>query len=150
MKMRHLCLSVSALFLGGIIYILCYASQPVFFAWISKAGLSSWLNMARHTQLASGHAIPQWIVYSLPDGLWAFAYALLIAGIWKGKNSGIKYFWMSTIPVLIIGAELLQYTEMVKGTFSFVDIAFEIAGILIGIYAGIKITKSHHHEKSIT
>jgi hypothetical protein len=82
----------------------------------------------------------------LPDGLWAFAYAVLITGIWIRNNSGLKYFWMSTIPVLVIGLELLQYTGMVKGTFSFQDIAFEISGLLFGIYTGIKITKSHHHK----
>jgi hypothetical protein len=56
---------------------------------------------------------------------------------------------MSTIPILVIGFELLQYTGLVKGTFSFQDIAFEISGLLLGIYAGIIITKSHPHEKSI-
>jgi hypothetical protein len=57
---------------------------------------------------------------------------------------------MSTIPVLVIGFELLQYGGIVKGTFSFLDIAFEISGILLGTYTGIKITKSHRHEKSVT
>jgi hypothetical protein len=101
----------------------------------------------RQSSVSLGRTIPQWIIYSLPDGLWAFAYALLITGLWIGKGSGIKYFWMSTIPVLVIGMEMLQYIGMVKGTFSLVDLAFEISGLIIGIYTGIKITKSHHHEK---
>lgn len=150
MKLRLLCISASALFLGGMVYVLLYASQPVFFAWISKAGLINWLNMARHSSLSSGSILPPWIVYSLPDGLWAFAYALLIAGIWNRNNSGIKYFWMSTIPALVIGSEILQFTGMVKGTFSYMDIAFEISGLFIGIYAGIKISKSYHYEKSVS
>jgi hypothetical protein len=161
MKMRLLCfsqnkhnricllLSVSALFLGGIIYILFYTSQPVFFSWIRAAGLNNWLSITRQYSLAAGSHLPPWIVYSLPDALWAFAYALMITGIWIRRNSGLKYFWMLTIPVLIVGLELLQYTGMVKGTFSLLDIAFEISGLLTGIYTGIKITKSHRHEKSI-
>jgi hypothetical protein len=140
-------LSASALILGGIIYILFYSSQPVFFGWIQAAGLNNWLSAARQHSLSANSYLPQWIVYSLPDGLWAFAYALLITGIWIRSHSGLKYFWMSTIPVLVIGLELLQYTGMVKGTFSFMDLIFEISGLLVGIYAGIKITKSHHHEK---
>jgi hypothetical protein len=144
-----LLLSASALVLGGTIYILFYTSQPVFFNWIRAAGMNNWLSLARHYSLSASSDLPQWIIYSLPDGLWAFAYAVLITGIWIRNHSGLKYFWMSTIPVLIIGLELLQYTGMVRGTFSFQDIAFEISGLLFGIYIGIKITKSHPHEKSI-
>ena len=142
-------MSASALILGGAIYVLFYTSQPVFFSWIRAAGLNNWLILTRQYSLTASSTLPQWIVYSLPDGLWAFAYALLITGIWIRSNSGLKYFWMSTIPVLIIGLELLQYTGLVKGTFSFQDIAFEITGLLTGIFTGIKITKSHPHEKSI-
>jgi hypothetical protein len=150
MKMRLLFISASALFLGGIIYLLFYAYQPVVFSWLTSAGSVTWLNRVRQSTQTLNPAFPPWIVYSLPDGLWAFAYSLLITGLWTGKNSGIKYFWMSTIPVLILGMEILQYTGMLKGTFSFIDIAFEFSGLLIGIYAGIKITKSHHHEKIST
>jgi hypothetical protein len=150
MKMRLLFISGSALFLGGLVYVLFYASQPAIFSRIYTAGSHNWLSLARQSVLASNLKIPPWIVYSLPDGLWAFAYAVLIAGLWNGRNSGLKYFWMCTIPLLVIGLEMLQYTGMVKGTFSFMDIAFEISGILLGIYAGITITKSHHHEKSFS
>jgi hypothetical protein len=150
MKLRLLCISASALLLGGIIYVLLYSSQPAFLAWIPKAGFKNWLNVARHSTLASGLHLPQWIIYSLPDGLWAFAYALLITGIWNRSNSRIKYFWMSTIPVLVIGFEILQYTGRIKGTFSFMDIAFEISGLLIGIYTAVIITKPTYHEKSIS
>ena len=150
-KHNRICLllSVSALILGGTIYILFYTSQPVFFSWIRAAGLSNWLSLTRQYSLTASSHLPQWIIYSLPDALWAFAYAVLITGLWIQSNSGVKYFWMSTIPVLVIGLELLQYTGLVKGTFSFQDIAFEISGLLIGIYTATKITKSHRHEKSI-
>jgi hypothetical protein len=145
-----LLLSASALILGGAIYILFYTSQPVFFSWIRTAGFHNWLTQARHYSLTAGSNLPPWVVFSLPDGLWAYAYAVLITGIWIRSNSGLKYFWMFSIPVLVIGLELLQYAGMIKGTFSLQDIVFEFSGLLIGIYTGIKITKSHHHEKSIT
>jgi hypothetical protein len=145
-----LLLSISALLLGGTIYISFYSSQPVFFGWIRAAGLENWLVQTRQHSLAASPKLPQWVIYSLPDALWSFAYSVLITGIWIRNKSGLKYFWMSTIPVLVIGFELLQYGGIVKGTFSFLDIAFEISGILVGIYTGIKITKSHRHEKSVT
>lgn len=150
MKLRLFSISATALFLGGIVYILFYASTPVFLAWISEPVSNSLLSRIRHSSLAATSHFPQWFVYSLPDGLWAFAYALLITGIWNKENAGIKYFWMSTIPALVIGSEILQYNGSIRGTFSYMDIAFEISGLLLGIYAGIKISKSYPYEKSVS
>ncbi|MCF6357636.1 MAG: hypothetical protein L3J54_07500, partial [Draconibacterium sp.] len=79
-------------------------------------------------------------------GLWAFAYSMLIVGIWSGSKSKIKYFWLATIPVLVLGFETLQYFEIIRGTFSIQDIAFGITGIIIGIIVGNKITKIKNHE----
>jgi hypothetical protein len=140
--------SASAIFLGGMIYILFHSSEPFFFSWIRSSGLNNWLNLARSRSLViSGH-LPLWILYSLPDGLWAFAYALLIAGIWWRSSSWLKYFWMSTIPLLVIGSELLQYVEIIPGTFCLQDLTFEILGIIAGIGLAIKTTKYHNHETS--
>ncbi len=148
---NRICLlfSASALILGGTIYVLFYTSQPLFFNWIRAAGLDNWFSTTRQYSMAASPDLPQWFVYSLPDGLWAFAYAVLITGIWIPKKTGLKYFWMSTIPLLVIGFELLQYPGIINGTFALQDLAFEISGILTGIFSGIKITKSHRHEKSI-
>jgi hypothetical protein len=81
--------------------------------------------------------LPKWIVYSLPNGLWAFAYALLITGIWSDSKSCVKYFWMGSIPVLVLGFEILQYPGIIRGTFSMQDIALGIAGITVGIIVGM-------------
>jgi hypothetical protein len=136
-----------ALFLGGMIYILFRTIEPVFFHWVRVAGFERWLNFARSKSLSLSPALPEWIVFSLPGGLWAFAYALVITVIWKGSKSRLKYFWMASIPLLVIGFEILQYAGIIPGTFSLQDIALGISGLIIGILTGIKTTKPSQHEK---
>jgi len=51
--------------------------------------------------------LPEGIVFSLPNGLWAFSYAMLIAGIWSGRKSWLRTFWMASILVLVLGVFIL-------------------------------------------
>jgi len=145
----HVIISALALLAGGLVYILFRPSEIVFFSWIRAIGFDNWFNLVRNSSLPSSPKLPEWIVYSLPDGLWAFAYALLITVIWKGSNSRIKLFWMASIPLLVLGYEILQYANIIPGTFSIQDIALGIAGVTIGIIVGIKIFKSNYHEKAL-
>ena len=137
-----------ALLLGGIIYILFRTSEPAFFNWISAVGLDNWLDFARNSTLTLTPLLPDWIVYSLPNGLWAFAYALLITTIWSDSKSWLKYFWMASIPLLVLGFEILQYPKIIPGTFCIQDIILGIAGMTIGIIVGMKIIKPDYHEKA--
>ena len=142
-------LSGFAIFLGGLIYILLRPSEHVFFGWISMAGFDHWISPARSLSPALGQLLPEWFVYSLPNGLWAFAYALLITSIWSGSNSWLKFFWMASIPLLVLGFEIVQYAGLIPGTFCIQDIAFGLLGLVLGIFIGTKKTKNNnYHEKA--
>jgi hypothetical protein len=144
----YIYLSILALLLGVIIYILFRTSEPVFFNWIRAVGSDRWFNIARQKSLSLNLLLPEWIVFSLPNGLWAFSYALLITGIWSGRKSWLRTFWMASIPVLVLGFEILQYAEVIPGTFCMNDIAMGIAGLTIGIMVGIKTINPKNHEKA--
>jgi hypothetical protein len=139
-KLFNSFIAILALIFGALIYILGRSSDFVFFAWLDTVGLGDWINYLRSfSQPLSSH-LPDWIVFSLPDGLWAFAYSLIIVEIWLGSQSILKYFWFASIPLLVIGHEVFQYFGLIPGTFSFPDLAFETAGIIAGIL--IKIIKT--------
>lgn len=142
-------LSILALFLGGIIYVLFRASEPVFFGWLRTAGLGNWLYFVRQTTLNWSLYLPDWLIYSLPDGLWAFGYALLISSIWAERSSGIRYLWLASIPVLVLGFEGLQYPGIVSGTFCVEDLIVGTIGLTSGIVIGLKYTKTKRYEKSV-
>jgi hypothetical protein len=144
----HICLSAFALLAGGIIYIIFHSSEPLFFSWINSTGAIHWINIIRNSSLSLSKFLPEWIVYSLPNGLWAFSYSLLITGIWSGSKSSLRYFWFASIPLVVLGFEFLQFARLIPGTFCLQDIALGIAGIVIGIMVGIRIIKPDHHEKA--
>ena len=137
-----------AIFLGGIIYILFRPTEIVFFNWIPSVGLDNWFNMTRQKSLSLYPYLPEWIVFSLPNGLWAFAYALLITVIWSGSKSLTKYFWMASIPLLVLGFEILQYSGVIPGTFCVQDITLGLVGLITGIQVGIETNKFKNHEKA--
>ncbi len=80
--------------------------------------------------------LPEWMIYSLPDGLWAFAYALLISMIWSKNKSIFGMIWMASIPILTFGMELLQGVHLLPGTFCFMDLLFIGLGITLGYLSG--------------
>jgi hypothetical protein len=144
----YICLSAFALLAGGFIYIIFRSSEPLFFSWINSTRAIHWINIIRNSSLSLSKVLPEWIVYSLPDGLWAFSYSLLITGIWSRSKSLLRYFWFASIPLLVLGFEFLQFSRLIPGTFCLQDIALGIAGIFIGILVGIKIIKPDYHEKA--
>ena len=144
----YIFLSALALSLGGFIYIFLRSSEHVFFSWIHTVGLDNWLNLARHHSLTQTLYLPDWIVFSMPNGLWAFAYSLIITGIWSGSKSWLRYFWISSIPILVIGYEVLQWAEIISGIFCMQDITLGITGLILGIIVGIKTIKSNNYEKA--
>ena len=140
--------SFLALFTGGIIYMLLRPSEAEFFNWLSFTGIEKWIHLVRIKTGLLKQYFPEWFVYSLPDGLWAFAYSLIIITIWTNSKSKLKYLWLTSIPVLVLGFEILQYTGILKGTFSTGDILFGILGMTGGYIIGVKLLKSYSYEKN--
>ena len=142
-------LSAIAILIGGLIYILLRPSEHIFFGWIRLAGLDHWISPARVLSPMLGQLFPDWMIFSLPNGLWAFAYALLITSIWSESESWLKYFWMASIPLLVLGFEILQYPGLIPGTFCIQDIVFGLAGLLLGFFIGnLKTKNNNYHEKA--
>lgn len=130
---KNLMVALLAIVLGGLLYILFRPAQPVFFGWMSVAGFGIMLETIRQHSLALTPMLPGWVVYALPQGLWAFAYALIIAGIWKNQHIWVSYLWLSTIPLMAIGFEVLQFAGVVRGTCCLQDLLFGMGGIVLGV-----------------
>jgi hypothetical protein len=142
-------LSILTILSGGIIYILLRPSEPVFFSWIKFVGLEDFIFNTREKTLLFGQFLPEWFIYSLPNGLWAFSYSFIITVVWWKSKSRLKFFWIASIPILVFGFELFQYLEILMGTFCIGDIVFGVLGILAGNALGIKTNKINSYEKDM-
>ncbi len=130
-----------ALVTGGFIYILLRPVEPVFFSWIRTIGLESLLAAARG-QPDPPRGLSSWMVYSLPNGLWAFAYTFLMISLWRSSRSVVKYIWYLSIPLLVFGFEILQLSG-IRGTFCWNDILLGALGILTGVITSGLVRKAH-------
>ena len=78
--------------------------------------------------------LPGWVLYSLPDGCWVYAYTSWMLMIWRRMN-----LWVVTGVVLAVGGELgqLQVVGLVPGTYDNTDMVCYLGGFLLSwvIYA---------------
>lgn len=135
-------ISMLALLAGGSFYLFLRNGDFVFHHWIEAIWPEVPINQLILEIPEPGERYPLWVIYSLPNGLWALAYTLLITTIWWKQQTILKYFWMGSIPVLVVGFELLQYTGCMRGTFCTDDLALGIAGMVFGVL----IYKTFNHE----
>lgn len=77
--------------------------------------------------------LPIWVVYSLPNGLWAFSYALAITYIWlPAERTFYRTLWLISPFLLGLGYETLQLKNIIQGTFCWIDISFALSGACVG------------------
>jgi len=118
---------------GFLIYILFRPDSIRVFRWFSFVGLETPVLFIRDFSMQFIPSIPEWSIYSLPNGLWSFSYALIISHLWLTSNSVIKYFWLFSIPLVVFSYETLQYLEVIPGTFCYQDLVFCFLGMSLGI-----------------
>ena len=65
--------------------------------------------------------LTNFLIYSLPNGLWSLSYSQLIFHIYKVKS--LKTILLSSVMVFLgISIEILQIQGFINGTFDFYDI----------------------------
>ncbi|MBP6695956.1 MAG: hypothetical protein KA161_12565 [Saprospiraceae bacterium] len=135
-------LIIFAMAFGLFIYLVCRDIHTPFYNWTVLAGCSGIVDQAR--QLFSSTLFPDWFIYSLPDGLWMFAFVLFTMAIWDFRFMGMGRIWIIFSVFLGISFEICQSFIQGMGTFDWVDMTFIFVGALIPI---LMFTKLHIYEK---
>jgi hypothetical protein len=103
------------------------------FHWFKVFGLLDYLEDLQRNPAR----VPGWMLYNLPDGIWLFAYSILIGCIWNFK---IRDCWMFVLvmPFICIPHEFLQGLSIMHGTYDSSDVFAYLLAIIAGfiyIYA---------------
>lgn len=125
---------IGTLLLGGLIYILFRADTLKMFGWYNNLGISNSIDKLRVFPNQIVDVLPNWFLFSLPDGLWIFSYISLMLYIWNNSITKHSIVWIFIIPLLTLAFEFGQLFNIVPGTFDIVDIVFYILGIFLPIY----------------
>lgn len=137
---KYLAFITIPLFLGLIIYIGFRVPTIKLFYFFEQKDLYVWVNQLRHEIYFLTEYLPDWVIFSLPDGLWLFSCISLILFIWK-NNEKLGSVWALIALSLSISSEFLQHGKIIKGTYDSIDILFYFLGFFTSIFLLILKTK---------
>ena len=135
------------LLLGGFVYISFRQDTIKMFNWFDSVNLSEAISGLRLYTLPLADFLPNWFLYSLPDGLWLFSYLSILLVVWDNKISKHNIHWLLLVPTIAIVSEIGQLFGIVPGTFDIFDLIFYLAGTVIPILIFTNL-KTMRHEKN--
>lgn len=114
------------------------------FSWFETVGLSSFVHGIRAILNPFKENIPNWIYYSLPDGLWVYSFTSSYILIW-GKDIQSAKYWLLLPLVFGSVVELAQGIRIFPGTFDILDFVCCTFGFSISVL----IVKLNKNEKKL-
>lgn len=120
------------LIIGGIIYISFRSVSLRLFNWFEIVGLKTVITSIRNSFLPFKNELPSWTYFSLPDGLWVYAFSSALIILWGDQFKDGKYWLL--IP-LLFGAfiEMAQKIKIFPGTFDIIDFTFSLIALALSI-----------------
>lgn len=133
--------AVTALTLGGFIYLAFREKTLLMFSWIGYLGLEDYLQAIRNFLLGHGIVVEPWVLYSLPNALWMLSGVILLDLIWDSKEyRKFGLAWILGFSGLAISAELLQSLSLLPGTFDIFDL-FVMVVVLVAYISATGIER---------
>tara|TARA_B100000524_G_C23572905_1_gene342513 strand:- start:22 stop:378 length:357 start_codon:yes stop_codon:yes gene_type:complete len=113
------------------------------FSWFESVNLSNSISEMRLFTLPLSIYLPDWFLYSLPDGLWLFSYVSFLLVVWGNVISKHNIHWVLLVPLIAIFSELGQLIKVIPGTFDVVDLCSYFLGAVLPvlIFANLKTNK---------
>ena len=88
---------VASLLAGAVIYLLFRSKNLLGFELLNRIGVESWADRIR--SYTADVRLPDVFVNSLPGGLWALGYILVIDSIFGNQSRFMRIVWASVIPL---------------------------------------------------
>jgi hypothetical protein len=126
-KAGTVAIALTCVLMCGLMYISFRPDTLKMFHWFKVFGLLDYLEDLQRNPAR----VPGWMLYNLPDGIWLFAYSILIGCIWNFK---IRDCWMFVLvmPFICIPHEFLQGLSIMHGTYDSSDVFAYLLAIIAG------------------
>jgi len=135
MKISELFLHVILpVILGASIYLLFRTTDLLMFHWLRSLGF--WSQVLSIREIVSQIHLSNWILYSLPDGIWVYSSTYLMMMIWRKDLSFTSRIWISAPVTCAIVTEILQVTRTISGSFDFLDLEFNVLAFQLSLIIG--------------
>lgn len=77
----------------------------------------------------------EFVLFQLPDALWAFSLMYVFLVIWKDAKSSVKFIWVLIGVLFVYGIEFSQYVG--SGTFDGLDLLAITVAMALAFYASV-------------
>lgn len=122
--------------IGGLIYVFWRVDHLFMFHWFDLIGLTPLIESAREVAMPWRPMLPDWLLYSVPDGTWVYACVAYFGRLWRDGPLWAQLFWIGMGPAMAIGGELGQIPGWVPGTWDWVDfVCYVLAGAVAFAFA---------------
>ena len=137
--------AILPLFIGGLIYLLFRSEKLLMFDWIRFLGFKQSIDFLRNDFSILKSFIPNWVLFSLPDGLWVYSFSSAIIIIWNDNRKVL--ILLLSIPLIFGPAvELLQFLKLFKGTFDIKDLVITIVAFILSLNFNLKTNQYENQE----
>jgi hypothetical protein len=111
-------LSALATIVGGLIYVEFRPTTLYVFDWLEWVGIESY--RIGSSLPASRHPAFDFFVYSLPNGLWVYAFTLALGAVWT-RIELKRTAWLAIPTLVAFTGETGQLVGLVPGTADKLD-----------------------------
>ena len=122
---------------GGMIYVLYRPRTLLLFHVADGLGLTTPLAHWRLSAMA--FTPPEFVVYSLPAGLWAMSYVLIEGVLVQAFSAQRRWAAVAFVPLLGAASELLQAARLLPGTFDASDLVLYLLPLAVYDTINIKL-----------
>jgi len=112
------------------------------FKWVKMLGLYPAVSEFRMQSTTVASDLPEWLIFSAPNGLWVFSFGALMVSLWGATGFSVAITWAVSLWAVGIVSEVMQLFNLVSGVFDVADMVAYTIGILgscIVFYKGGKI-----------
>ncbi len=133
----QLLIGVLLILLGGMIYLSFRPTTLLLFHVLDGLGMMPLLTLWRDWTAQWQPA--EFVVYSLPGGLWAASYILLTYPLLHRQQTWLRIVVAGSVPALGFVSELLQQWGLLPGVFDIADLwCYGMPLLLLLFYETIK------------
>lgn len=115
--------------IGGTLYIIYRPQSILLFRLTDAIGLGPYINSIRKT--FSHLPLPNFVIYSLPAGLWTASYLMIMYCNTASLNFKMRLILSLPLPICAIILEFMQLIGWCPGTFDIYDLICYIIPLII-------------------
>lgn len=131
LSINHFTIALSLLF--SLFVYLFYRSEQTVVNEIFQFVFSGEVYFNLKASISENIVLPNFLVFSLPEGLWVLAVTLASKNIYFGKQKHLIH--VAILPIIIsLTLELFQLIHVTNGTFDWLDIASAISFWSLGYF----------------